>query len=92
MGEAELNKKELAITIFAELIFYGNAANEILANQIALDIFTHWNEPATAIRINYEWYSVKFMINGYFVPDLTDIEVYENIDPRKNYFRIEEYE
>ncbi len=91
MGEAELNKKELTITIYADLIFYGNAANELLAKQIASDVVLHWNEPAAVIRINHEWYSVKFVIRGSFSQGLTDIEVYENVDPRKNYFRIEEY-
>jgi hypothetical protein len=91
MGEAELNKKELTITIYAELIFYGNAANEKLAEQIASDVALHWNEPSAAIRVNHEWYSVRFVISGYYSPGLTDIEVYENVDPRKNYFRIEEY-
>lgn len=91
MGEAELNKKELTITIYADLIFYGNAANEMLANQIAADVALYWNEPAAVIRINHEWVSVRFNINGYFAPGLTDVEVFENVDPRKNYFRIEEY-
>ncbi len=91
MGEAELNKKEQTISIYSDLIFYGNAANEELAKQIALDVASHWNEPAASIRVNHEWYSVRFIISGSFAPGLTDIVVYENVDPRKNYFRIEEF-
>ena len=44
MGEAELDKNKLSLTIHADLIFYGNAANELLAKQIAIDVAFHWNE------------------------------------------------
>ena len=91
MGEAELDKKSLILTIHANLIFYGNAANEMLAKQIAVDVALHWNEPAAIVRISHEWYKVNFLISGYYQAELTDIVVYENVDPRKNYFRIEEY-
>ena len=91
MGEAELDKNNLVLTIHAGLIFYGNAANEILAKQIAADVAAHWNEPAALVRIQHDWYKVNFVINGFYEATLTDIEVYENIDPRKNYFRIEEF-
>ncbi len=91
MGEAELDKNNLVLNIHANLIFYGNAANEILAKQIATDVAAHWNEPAALVRIQHEWYKVNFVINGFYVATITDIEVYENIDPRKNYFRIEEF-
>ena len=91
MGEAELDKNNLVLNIHAGLIFYGNAANEILATQIASDVAVHWNEPAALVRIQHEWYKVNFVINGFYAAALTDIEVYENVDPRKNYFRIEEF-
>ena len=91
MGEAEIDKNKLSLTIHADLIFYGNAANEILAKQIAADVALHWNEPAASVKINHEWYQVNFILKGFYVPDLTNIDVYENTDPRKNYFRIEEY-
>ena len=91
MGEAELDKNNLVLNIHADFIFYGNAANEILATQIANDVAAHWNEPAALVRIQHEWYKVNFVINGFYAAALTDIEVYENVDPRKNYFRIEEY-
>ena len=91
MGEAEIDKNRLLINIYADLIFYGDAANEMLAKQIAADVALHWNEPAAVVRIFHEWYKVNFVINGSYAAALTDIEVYENVDPRKNYFRIEEY-
>ena len=91
MGEAELDKNRLVLSIHANVILYGNAASELLAQQVAADIATHWNEAAAVVRIEHEWYQVNFVINGAYAPTLTDLEVYENVDPRKNYFRIEEY-
>jgi len=91
MGEAELDKQDHTIKIHAELIFYGNAANDMLARQIAEDVATYWNGPGASVLIHHEWYKVGFIIKGFYSADLTDIEVYENTDPRKNYFRIEEY-
>lgn len=91
MGEAELDKQQAAIKIHAELFFYGNAANEALALQIANDIALHWNEPAASVWIDDAWYRVNFIIRGFYSPGLTDLDVYQNTDPRKNYFRIEEY-
>lgn len=91
MGEAEIDSKNSLLTIHAELIFYGNAANELLATQIAADVALHWNEPGASVRIDHEWYRVHFSISGYYVAELSELEVYENTNPRKNYFRIEEY-
>jgi hypothetical protein len=91
MGLVEIDKNDLVLNICADIIFYGNAANESLAKQVAADIAAHWNEPAAVARIDHEWYKVNFKINGFFAAALTDIEVYENTDPRRNYFRIEEY-
>lgn len=91
MGEVELDKKNGLLTIHADLFFYGNAANDMLAKQIATDIAAHWNEPNVSVSINNEWYKVNFAMKGFYTPDLSELDVYENIDPRKNYFRIEEY-
>ena len=91
MGEAALDKKNLVLSIYADLVFYGNAANEVLSKQVAEDVALHWNEPAAIVRIHLEWYKVNFIINGFYAATLSDIEVYENVDPRKNYFRIEEF-
>lgn len=91
MGEVELDKNDHVLNIYADLIFYGNAANELLANQIALNVADHWNEPEAAEKIFNQWYRVNFIIKGFYAGTLTDIEVYQNVDPRKNYFRIEEY-
>ena len=91
MGQAELDKDNHVLNIHADIFFYGNASNEMLAVQIANDIASHWNEPTAMVMMGHEWYKVNFVITGYYAAALTDIEIYENVDPRKNYFRLEEY-
>ncbi|MEO6488373.1 MAG: peptidase M10 [Ferruginibacter sp.] len=91
MGEVELDDSKGILKVHAEIIFYGNAANEILSNQIANDIESQWNEPSASVSIHNKWYKVQFKVAGYHATGLQPINVYENVDPRKNYFRIEEF-
>jgi hypothetical protein len=56
---------------------------------VAKDIEAHWNEPALSVSIKYRWYTVQFMMNGFYAASLTPEEVYENNNPRNNYFRVE---
>lgn len=91
MGEAELQPLKNLLVIHAELIFYGDAANDVLSFQIAKDIEDHWNESRGTVRIGQHRYSVSFNIKGMYNPSLTPPEIYENTNPRNNYFRIEEY-
>ncbi len=91
MGEAELDNYNKLLSIHAELYFYGNAASEPLSTAIAADVEAHWNEPRAAVHIGSDWYSVQFVIKGFHAQGLTDIEVYENTQPRKNFFRVEEF-
>lgn len=91
MGEAELQPHKNLLVIHAELIFYGDAANDVLSFQIAKDIEDHWNETGGTVRIGQHRYYVSFNIKGMYNSSLTPPEVYENTNPRNNYFRIEEY-
>lgn len=91
MGEAELQPLKNLLVIHAELIFYGDAANDMLSFQIAKDIEDHWNETRGTVRISQHRYYVSFNIKGMYNSSLTPSEVYENTNPRNNYFRIEEY-
>jgi len=91
MGEVELDRNSRQLNIHATLIFYGNAANEMLAGQVAADVASHWNEPGASVLIDEEWYRINFIISGVYAPALNEIDVYENTDPRNNYFRIEGY-
>lgn len=91
MGEVQLDRYLGLLTIYADVVLYGNAASGELARAVAADIEQHWNEPKAAVNINDQWYDVRFQITGSHDPALTEMDVYENIDPRKNYFRVEEY-
>ena len=90
MGEVELQDNGMLV-LHAKIILYGNAASEGLSVAVAADIEQHWNMPEASVRISDSWYSIIFKMYGTFAPGLKDIDVYENTDPRKNFFRVEEY-
>ena len=91
MGEAELNIDQHRLIIRSMLYFYGGAANQLLAIQIADDISATWNEPKGKVKIKGEWYEVQFEIEGLYKPDLQPAAVWHNTNPRLNFFRIEEF-
>jgi hypothetical protein len=55
------------------------------------EIETMWNEPQAIILIQHHPLALEFRITAEVNPGLTDLEVYQNLDPRNNYFRVEEY-
>ena len=91
MGQAELEPENNLMIIHSTIYFYGNAANDLLSVQIAQDIANHWNEPGGKVVIKRMIYQLVFQVDGIFKPHLTPETIYNNIDPRNNYFRIEEY-
>ncbi len=96
MGEAELQPKNNLLIIHAVIIIYGDAANDELAFQIAKDIEECWNVGEGKVQISDGWfskkaYNVKFSITGKFDKELIPEIIFENTDPRNNYFRIEEF-
>jgi len=96
MGEVELLPEKNLLIIHAVIIIYGDAASDALSLQIAGDIENAWNEPGGKVLIPDRWFSkkmvdVRFSITGRFESSLTPQQVYENTNPRNNYFRIEDY-
>ncbi len=91
MGEAELIKQSHQLVIHSVFYFYGDAASEQLALQIAEDISNHWNEPKGSIQFKNDWVEVKFNIEGHYEPNLQPETIWYNTNPRNNYFRIEEF-
>lgn len=75
------------LVIKSVLYFYGNAASEALAQQIAEDIARYWNQPE--VHINGRL--VHFDIQGFYATDVQPEAVWYNDDAAKNFFRIEEY-
>lgn len=90
MGEAEINTKNFSITLYSHLIVYGNAANEELSERIRGEIETMWNEPEGSIGWKGNQYLLRFIITTELKKDIDQMEILQNLDPRNNYFRIEE--
>jgi hypothetical protein len=91
MGEAELDIHYSQFTIYSHIITYGHAATPELTEQIRDEIETMWNEPQARISIQSNSVLVRFKITAEFKQHIADLEVYQNTDPRNNYFRIEEF-
>jgi hypothetical protein len=91
MGEVELYTPDHKLVIRSTIYFYGEAADQALAIQVADEISHTWNEPRSMVRIRKEWYQVQFDVEGIYMPDLPPATVWHNTCPRNNYFRIEEY-
>jgi hypothetical protein len=91
MGTAEFNIFPQSIIIHSHLITYGNAADEAIAESIREEIETMWNEVHGQVQLKGQRFNVVFKITASFQPTILPIEVYQNTDPRNNYFRIEEF-
>ena len=91
MSEVELQPENNLLSIHSTIYFYGHAASKALSVQIAKDIANHWNEPHGEVAFKQNIYEVLFEIEGVYEPLLTPSDVFENTNPRNNYFRIEEY-
>jgi hypothetical protein len=89
MGEAELEQNQL--TIYSQLCIYGNAADPAITAAIREEIETMWNEPVALITLGNKRMPVIFRIAASFHPDLVPEDIFENTDPRKNYFRVEKF-
>ncbi|HZH66925.1 MAG TPA: peptidase M10 [Flavisolibacter sp.] len=89
MGEVELMSQQLVIS--SNIITYGTAATDVLTEQIRDEIETMWNEARGTILINEERWEVVFRITAQCMPAITELEVLQNVVPRNNYFRIEEF-
>jgi hypothetical protein len=91
MGAVELDSYAKALVIYSHIIVYGHAATPELTKQIRDEIETMWNEPGGSVRVDATQVSVQFKITAELKQQISDIEVYQNLDPRNNYFRIEEF-
>lgn len=91
MGEAELSIGNKMLLISSHLLIYGNAADATLAGQIRDEIETMWNEPKGRVILNNENFLVQFRITAELRTGITELEVLQNVNPRNNYFRIEEF-
>jgi hypothetical protein len=91
MGEVEIDPYHDTIIITSHIITYGNAADEKVTALIREEVETMWNEPKGMIYLKGNKFMVTFSISAELQPGIDIEEVYNNTDPRNNYFRIEEY-
>lgn len=89
MGTVQLLHQQQLLLIRSVFFFYGNEASDALAQQIAMDIQQHWNEPNATIHLQKKVWQIQFQIEGSCYKELPPEEVWYNINPVNNYFRIE---
>jgi hypothetical protein len=89
MGEAELNNNNLII--HAVIFIYGDAANDDIAKFVAADIAHFWNDANGVTTIRNKQYNVVFNIEGIWAKQLQPEMIFENTNPRNNYYRIEAF-
>src|SRR5439155_4185820 len=70
---------------------YGHAASNDITENIRDEIETMWNEPKASLRFDGLLVEIRFHITATFHPGITELDIYQNLDPRNNYFRIEEF-
>jgi hypothetical protein len=90
MGTVELGSGNQLI-IASHIIAYGNEASPDIVERMRDEIETMWNEPGAALQINGMLFRVVFRISASHQPGITPLDIYQNLDPRNNYFRIEEF-
>jgi hypothetical protein len=91
MGEAEINRIDRTITIHSHIITYGNYASPDVTERMRSEIENMWNEPEGVSYINHTHYRVIFRITAECKPGITELEILQNVDPRNNYFRVENF-
>lgn len=91
MGEAEIDSTQGILFIRSHIITYGNAADEAVTRSIREEIETMWNEPQAIVSLQGMPLPVRFVITAAYKAMIDIDEVYSNLDPRNNYFRIEAY-
>lgn len=91
MGILELDKQVRQLFIHSNIILYGNLATQQLVNQCAEEIADLWNEPKAQVRLGGESYTAVFVIKGFLFTNLTPADIFNNNNPKNNYFRIEEF-
>jgi len=90
MGEAEVTSNNI-ILIHSHIVTYGDAADDVLTNRIREEIETMWNEPNAKITLDGSSFLVVFRITAEIQKNIPELEILQNVNPRINYFRIEEY-
>jgi hypothetical protein len=89
MGSVEIIDNQFLIC--SNIITYGNASTPGLTEQMREEIETMWNEPEGIIKFDDSLWRVIFKITASHQPAIQPLDIYQNLDPRNNYFRVEEF-
>jgi hypothetical protein len=90
MGELEIDTGNGKLIFHANIITYGNAADPVVTERIRSEIEWMWNEPKAVVMISNMMLDLEFRISADLVTVLDPYTVVSNLDPKNNYFRIEE--
>ena len=91
MGSAELDIHHRQLFVYSNIITYGNAADPEITEMIRDEIETMWNEPKANLRFENLTFEIVFRIHAWYNPLIDPFDIYRNLDPKNNYFRIEEF-
>ena len=91
MGEVEIDISSHQVCIRSTIITYGNYADENISKDIAEEIETMWNEPGAVIPVQKNNLRVVFRVNWKYNPHITPGEIYSDVNPQNNFFRIEDF-
>jgi len=89
MGSVEVIDSQFLIC--SHIITYGNASTPAITERMREEIETMWNEPEGIIKFDDSQWRVIFKITALHQPTIQPLDIYQNLDPRNNYFRIEEF-
>jgi hypothetical protein len=91
MGILELDTYAKQLFIHSNILLYGNLATQELVDQCTEEIATLWNEPKGQVKLGGEVFTIVFVINGFLFNTLTGEDIFNNRNPKNNYFRVEEF-
>ena len=91
MGSAELDIHHRQLFVYSNIITYGNAADPEITEMIRDEIETMWNEPKANLTFENLTFEIVFSIHAGHYSLITPFDIYRNLDPKNNYFRIEEF-
>ena len=91
MGEVEIDIASKTIRVHSHIIIYGDAVSGELAALMQEEIETLWNEPKAHLYLKDHHFLVEFRISASVYSAISDLDVISNTDPRKNFFRIENF-
>jgi hypothetical protein len=90
MGIIEVLQQQQQLNLHFNILFYGTAATQAIADSCIAEINKMWNAPKATIKYNNSNYFVQFIVKGFLNTQLTPNDIANNRNPKNNYIRIED--